>query len=85
MARKPLTVEDLQIPTKPAKAPARPRGRPIKIDRAGEQVFALTLRVPASLRRSLRQRADDETDRRGEIVSAHDLILAAIEAYLAKR
>lgn len=70
-------------PPAPATTP-RGRGRPAKRDPAA-QVFGMTLRVPSDLRRALRRAAEMETDARGQVVSVHDVILQAVDAYLSRK
>ena len=53
----------------------RGRGRPPK--RAPGRTYGLTVRIDSDLRRQLRRLAEDESDRRGAIVSLNDLILEA--------
>ena len=53
----------------------RGRGRPPK--RAPGRTFGLTVRIDSDLRRQLRRLAEDESDRRGAIVSLNDLIIEA--------
>lgn len=65
------------------RATGQPRGRPLKRpDRTGEKVFAMTVRLPASLRLDLRRAADRLTDKAGKVVSVHDIVLAALERHL---
>lgn len=59
----------------------RGRGRPAKRP-ADARIYSMTLRVPGDVRRALRRLADNETDRRGRVVSLHDLILEAVNALL---
>ena len=58
------------------------RGRPPK--RTDGPTFALTVRMDSDLRRDLRRLADDETARRGVVVSLNDLMLEAAAAASAR-
>jgi hypothetical protein len=80
--RAPLTFEGVAAGL-PERSAAKSPGRPIKRpEQANEQIFAMTLRMPGSLRRSLRRAADDATDKAGAVVSVHDVILTALEKHL---
>jgi hypothetical protein len=61
----------------------RGRGRPPK--RAPGRTFGLTVRIDSDLRRQLRRLAEDESDRRGRIVSLNDLILEAVGELLERQ
>jgi hypothetical protein len=67
-----------------AKAEKRGRGRPAKRD-PDAKTFGMTLRIPGSLRLALRRAAERETDAKGRVVSVHDVILEAVDAYLARK
>jgi len=92
MARAKLTFADVKAskvpgPTESPKAPepeARGRGRPPKRD-PDAKTYGMTLRVSAGLRKALRKAAEDDTDRGGEVVSVHDVIMGAVEAELSRR
>lgn len=61
----------------------RGRGRPVK--HAPEtKVYGMTLRVTANLRKALRHLAEVETDKRGQVVSVHDVIVQAVESHLTR-
>ena len=62
----------------------RGRGRPIKRD-PDTKVYGMTLRIPGDLRKALRHLAEDETEKRGRIVSVHDVILQAVETHLSRK
>lgn len=71
----------------PSPAPAeakRGKGRPAKRDPSA-RVFGMTLRISPGMRKALRRAAEMETDKRGSIVSVHDVILEALEAHLSRR
>ena len=44
----------------------------------------MTLRVTANLRKALRHLAEVETDKRGQVVSVHDVIVQAVESHLTR-
>ena len=68
----------------PASGGKRGPGRPPKRDKSAVE-YGMTLRISASLRRSLRRAADDATDAKGRVVSVHDIILDAVRGELKKR
>lgn len=61
----------------------RGRGRPPK--RAPGRTYGLTVRIDSDLRRQLRRLAEDESDRRGAIVSLNDLVVEAVGDLLERR
>jgi hypothetical protein len=61
----------------------RGRGRPPK--RAPGRTYGLTVRIDSDLRRQLRRLAEDESDRRGAIVSLNDLMVEAVADLLERR
>ena len=71
-------------PAPVAKTEKRGRGRPAKRD-PDAKTFGMTLRIPGSLRLALRRAAERETDAKGRVVSVHDVILEAVDAYLARK
>ena len=75
---------DREPPKAPSPEPTIPRkrGRPRK--RAEGQTFGLTVRMDGDLRRQLRRLAEDETDRRGAVVTINDLMVEAAAAASAR-
>lgn len=61
----------------------RGRGRPPK--RAPGRTYGLTVRIDSDLRRQLRRLAEDESDRRGRIISLNDLVVEAVADLLERQ
>ncbi|OXE37430.1 MAG: hypothetical protein CGW95_01645 [Phenylobacterium zucineum] len=79
-----LTSPATTAPPKPPAAEKRGRGRPIKRD-PESKIYGMTLRIPGHVRIALRRLAESETDKRGRIVSVHDVIIQAVESHLARK
>ena len=80
----PAGSDSVITPDEPKPAPARGRGRPVKRDPEAK-IFGMTLRIPGHVRIALRRLAESETDKRGRIVSVHDVIVQAVESHLARK
>lgn len=50
-----------------------------------DQIYGLTFRVGADIRKRLRRAAEIETDAQRRVVSVNDVILTAVEEYLESR